>query len=132
MNNEKFVENVCFGQILGTLYYHLEESLKFGNKMEILSISVDESKRTGTAIVSERDNIRKYIFDGELDIWIQCEKRVRITSGIFKGSNGTVHKEIFQSEGVGNRKNVTLYDVKLDDKNSVYGFYSDEFEILQS
>jgi hypothetical protein len=61
----------CFGQILGTLYYHLEEALFDGFKYEIINIQINEENKTGLALIKINDGImHDWYFDSDLDIWI--------------------------------------------------------------
>lgn len=64
-------ERSCFGQLLGTLYCHLEESLKDNNIMEVLSVNIDEAGMTGVAMIKEGGRIEEYVFDNDLDFWIR-------------------------------------------------------------
>lgn len=69
-NSNEAPEVKCFGQILGTLYYHLDAALEDNIKYEILNLQINEDKKVGIALVKMSNIIQNWYFDTNLDIWI--------------------------------------------------------------
>ena len=64
------VYKTCFGQVLGTLYYHLREALIDGVYYEIIKLNIYEDKFFGDATIKLGNEIQYWYFDSKLEIWI--------------------------------------------------------------